>query len=174
MVKVGKSAPDFELEAYHNGEMKKIKLSEYREKWVVLFFWPLDFTFVCPTEIKGFNQMYDEFKKLNAEIFGCSVDSVHSHKAWQEKDLGEIKYPMLSDFNKEVSRAYNILEENKGIALRGTFIIDPEGILRWSVVSDLNVGRSTKETLRALQALQTGELCPIEWQPGENTLGKPR
>lgn len=174
MVKVGERAPDFELEAYHNGEIRRIKLSEHRGKWIVLFFWPLDFTFVCPTEIRGFNQLFDEFKKLNAEIFGCSVDSVYSHKAWQTSDLGEVKYPMLSDFNKVVSRAYNVLEENKGVALRGTFIIDPEGILRWSVVSDLNVGRSAKETLRVLQALQTGELCPLEWQPGESTLGSSR
>ena len=172
MIKVAERAPEFELEALADGEFRNISLNEYKGKWVVLFFWPLDFTFVCPTEIRSFNELYDDFRKLNSEVLGASVDSVYSHKAWVENGLGQIRFPLLSDFNKRVSRMYDILVEDKGVALRGTFIIDPEGNLRYVVVSDLNVGRSAKETLRVLEALQTGELCPMNWQPGEKTLGK--
>lgn len=170
MIKIGESVPDFKLESFVNGKITETSLEDYRGKWIILFFWPLDFTFVCPTEIKGFNQEYDSFKKLNAEIIGASVDSVYSHKAWTENGLGNIKYPLLSDMKKELSETLGIL--SNGIALRGTFIIDPEGILRYYVVSDLGVGRSVKETLRVLQAFQTGELCPIDWTPGSKTLGK--
>jgi len=171
-IEVVEIAPDFELEALSNSEIKNITLGEYRGKWVVLFFWPLDFTFVCPTEIRAFNELYPEFKKLNAEVLGASVDSAYSHKAWTESSLGKIKFPMLSDFRKDVASRYGILNNEKGVAMRGTFIIDPEGIVRYTVVSDLNVGRSAAETLRVLQAFQTGELCPIDWKPGAKTLGK--
>ena len=171
-VKVGENAPDFELEAFHDSQIKKVSLKEYRGKWVVLFFWPLDFTFVCPTEIRAFNELYDEFKKSGAEVLGASVDSVYSHKAWTENGLGKIRFPMLSDFKKGVSESYGILHKEKGVALRGTFIIDPEGVVKYSVVSDLNVGRSADETLRVLKAFQTGDLCPIDWKPGQKTLGK--
>lgn len=172
MIKIAERAPEFELEAFVDGEFRNVSLNEYKGKWVVLFFWPLDFTFVCPTEIRSFNEMYDDFKKLNSEVLGVSVDSVYSHKAWVENGLGGIGFPLLSDFNKKVSRMYDVLVEDKGVALRGTFIIDPEGYLKYAVVSDLNVGRSAKETLRVLEAFQTGELCPMDWQPGEKTLGK--
>lgn len=172
MVKIGKKAPEFAAKAYSKGEFKEVTLNDYKGKWVVLFFYPLDFTFVCPTEIKEFNKHLDEFRKLNAEVVGCSVDSVFSHKAWDEKDLGGIQYPILSDFTKDISNRYGILDERVNAAQRGTYIIDPDGILRYYVVSDLGVGRSVSETLRVLKALQLGELCPAEWKPGDKTLGK--
>lgn len=172
MLKVGDKAPDFEETAYVNGQMKEIKLSDYQGKWVVLFFYPLDFTFICPTEIKGFSGAEKEFERLGAVIIGASTDSAYSHKAWVEKDLPGVKFPILADTSHKVSIAYGVLKEDAGIANRGTFIIDPQGVLRYQVVSDLGVGRSVKETLRVLQALQTGELCPAEWTPGQKTLGK--
>ena len=172
MIKVGEKAPQFTAEACVNGEFKTISLSDYRGKWVVLFFWPLDFTFVCPTEIKGFAHKEEEFKKLGAVVLGASTDSVHSHKAWQEKDLPEVRFPLLSDMSHVLSKDYGVLIDEKGIALRGTFIIDPDGILQYAVISNLNVGRSVEETLRVLKACQTGDLCPVEWEPGRETLGK--
>ncbi|MDO8137351.1 MAG: peroxiredoxin [Candidatus Brocadiales bacterium] len=170
--KVGEKAPDFEEIAYVNGEMKKIKLSDYKGKWVVLFFYPLDFTFVCPTEIKGFSSAQKDFEKLGTVIIGASTDSAYSHKAWLQRDLPDVKFPILADTSHKVSIAYGVLKVDAGIANRGTFIIDPNGTLRYAVVSDLGVGRSIRETLRVLQALQTGELCPAEWSPGAKTLGK--
>lgn len=146
-------------------------LAQNRGKWVVLFFYPLDFTFICPTEITAFSKHYDDFEKANAVVLGASTDSVHSHKAWL-KELGELRYPLLSDMSHAVSREYGVLIEEKGIALRGTFIIDSEGVLRYALYHDLGVGRSVDECLRVLSALQTGELCPVEWKPGEKTLGK--
>lgn len=171
--KVGEPAPDFTLEAVVGKEFKKVSLTDYRGKWVVLFFYPLDFTFVCPTEIKGFNQALDSFNKLNAVVLGGSVDSKFSHLAWIKRgDLGDLNYPLLSDFKKEVAGRYGILDEKEGAALRGLFIIDPDGILQYQLVHNLSVGRSVEETLRVLEALQTGELCPLGWHPGEKTLGK--
>lgn len=172
MIQVGTLAPDFTLEGVLGGEIHPYSLHEYRGKWVVLFFYPEDFTFICPTEITGFSDHYAEFAALNAEVFGCSTDSKHSHKAWIEREKWDLQYPLLADPTHVTSEAYNVLMEQKGVALRGTFILDPEGVLRWMVVSDLNVGRSVAETLRALQALQTGELCGVEWKPGAQTLGK--
>jgi peroxiredoxin 2/4 len=173
VAKVGEPAPDFTLEAVVGKEFKKISLADYRGKWVVLFFYPLDFTFVCPTEIKGFNEHLKEFEKLNAVILGASVDSKWSHKAWIEKgDLGKLQFPLLSDFNKTTARIYGILDEKDGVALRGLFIIDDKGTLQYESVNNLSVGRSIDETLRILEALQTGELCPINWKPGQKTLGK--
>lgn len=171
--KVGQPAPGFTLDAVINGEFKKVGLADYRGKWVVLFFYPNDFTFVCPTEIRGFNAALDTFRKLNAEVLGASVDSKYSHLAWiQRGDLGDLKYPLLADFKKEVATRYGILDEKEGEALRGLFIIDPNGILQYTLVHNLSVGRSVDETLRVLEALQTGELCPIGWKPGQKTLGK--
>jgi len=171
--KVGEPAPAFTLEAVVGKEFKKISLSDYRGKWVVLFFYPLDFTFVCPTEIKGFNEHLKEFQKLNAVVLGASVDSKWSHKAWMEKgDLGNLQFPLLSDFNKTTARDYGILDKREGVALRGLFIIDDKGTLQYESVNNLSVGRSIDETLRILEALQTGELCPINWKPGQKTLGK--
>lgn len=171
-LKVGKPAPHFEGEAYVEGEIKKVSLSDYSGKWVVLFFYPLDFTFVCPTELRSLGRAQEEFQKLNAQVIGASVDSVHSHKAWFSKDLPEVKFPVLSDISHSISSKYGVLIEEKGFAQRGTFIINPEGILQYMVVSNLDVGRSVDETLRVLNALQSGGLCPMDWKPGEKTLGK--
>jgi len=171
MIQVGKQAPEFTANAVVDGKIKEISLSDYKGKWVVLFFYPLDFTFVCPTEIKGFNEKFEEFNKLNCQIIGASVDSVYSHLDWL-KDLGDLQFPLLSDMTKRISREYGILKEDAGISFRGAFVIDPEGVLRSYVVNDLNVGRSVDEILRVVQAFQTGELCPVGWTPGEKTLGK--
>lgn len=172
MIKVGEKAPDFNgIVSYHNGDFHSVSLKDFKGKWVVLFFYPRDFTFVCPTEIKEFAKLEPDFKKLKGAIIGASTDSEHSHKAWFEKDLPMVKYPILADTTLRVSSDYNVLGAD-GASQRGTFIIDPEGVLRWMMVSDNSVGRSVKEVLRALQALQTGELCPVEWTPGSKTLGK--
>jgi alkyl hydroperoxide reductase subunit AhpC len=157
--------------AYHQGEFHDISLKDFKGKWVILFFYPRDFTFVCPTEIKEFAKLEPEFKKFKGAIVASSTDSEHSHKAWFEKDLPMVKYPVLADTTQRLSSNYNVLASD-GASQRGTFIIDPEGTLRWMMVSDNSVGRSVKEVLRALQALQTGELCPVEWTPGSKTLGK--
>jgi peroxiredoxin 2/4 len=171
MIQIGQKAPEFtEVEAYRAGEYVKVSLSDYLGKYVVLFFYPRDFTFVCPTEIRAFAKLEEEFTKANAVILGCSTDSKESHKAWFEKDLPEVKYPILADTTQEITKAYQVLRAD-GSAERGTFILDPEGVLRWITVSDNSVGRSVHETLRALQALQTGELCPAEWEVGQETLG---
>lgn len=171
--KVGRPAPEFSLDAVVNGEFKKVALDDYRGKWVVLFFYPLDFTFICPTEITGFNNALDRFRKLNAEVLGASVDSKFSHLAWIKRgDLGNLKFPLLSDFTKEAAWSYGILDETVGAAQRGLFIIDPQGTLQYMVVHNMDVGRSVDETLRVLEALQTGELCPLGWKPGQKTLGK--
>ena len=170
-LQVGQNAPDFTAQALlPDGNFKDVKLSEYKGKWVVLFFYPLDFTFVCPTEIKNFDKRYADFKKLGAELLAASTDSAYSHKAWTEHGLGKIQFPILADTSHKVSRSFNVLLEDKGIALRGTFIIDPNGVLKSAVVNDLPVGRSVEETLRTLQALQTGKLTGCEWKPGEKTL----
>ncbi len=167
---VGENAPAFRCMAYHNGDFRVVDSKEYHGKWIVLFFYPLDFTFVCPTEIEGFAKRGKEFEKLNAVVIGASTDSEHSHKAWYQRDLPDVKFPILADTAHHVSRSYGVLKEDQGIAYRGTFIIDAEGVLRYQVVSDLSVGRSVDETLRVLQALQTGGLCPVEWRPGQKTL----
>ena len=175
--KVGQKAPDFTMVTTKDIDNldKAIKLSDYQGKWLVMFFYPLDFTFVCPTEIQGFNSKLEEFRQNGAEVLGISTDSVYSHRAWiktpkSENGLGGLNFPLASDITKKVSADYGVLIEEQGVALRGLFIIDPEGILRYQVVSDLNVGRSVDETLRVLQALQTGGLCPIDWHPGDRTL----
>lgn len=174
---VGVSAPDFRMEAVQgNGEdFTTVSLSDYKGKWLVLFFYPLDFTFVCPTEISGISDRINEFRKLKAEVLGVSIDSKYSHKAWintsrDSGGLGRLEYPLASDINKNLSRDFGVLIEEEGIALRGLFIIDPDGKIRYCVVHDLNVGRSVDETLRVLQALQSGGLCPINWQPGDEHL----
>jgi len=169
---VREMAPEFTLEGVHKGKFKSYSLKKYRGKWVVLFFYPLDFTFICPTEITEFSKNYEKFKALKAEVFGASTDSKFSHLAWIERDLKGLKYPLLSDNNHEVSRRYGVLLEDEGIAVRGLFIIDPEGKLRYKVVHDLSVGRNVSEILRVLEALQTGELCPVNWNRGKKTLGK--
>lgn len=173
MLMVGQKAPEFSLEAaVGKGELKKVSLSDYRGKWVVLFFYPLDFTFVCPTEILEFSKREADFKEKNAVVLGCSVDSVHSHKAWINGSLGQLTYPLLSDMTREMSRRYGALIEDKGHTTRATFIIDPDGVMQYALYHNPNVGRSVNETLRVLEALQTGDLCPVEWKKGEKTLGR--
>jgi alkyl hydroperoxide reductase subunit AhpC len=170
-LKVGQLAPDFKAPAYIAGqEQKTIGLKDYQGKWVCLFFYPLDFTFVCPTEIKSFGTHEAQFKELGCQVIGASTDSWHSHKAWFERDLKDVKYPVLADTNHQIARDYNVLVEDQGIALRGTFLIDPKGVLQWMTVNALGTGRSVEEVLRTLQALKTGSLCPAEWKPGQATL----
>jgi len=161
-----------------DNSFKEISLSDYRGKWTVLFFYPLDFTFVCPTEITALSDRYNEFKDLDAEVLGVSVDSKFSHLAWKstprnEGGLGRINYPLLSDLKRTISSSYNVLLE-PGMALRGLFIINPEGVIQYQVVHDLGIGRSVDEVLRVLQALQTlaktGEVCPANWTSGEDTM----
>jgi len=171
VVRVGKKVEDFEAEAYFpDGKIKPLKFSDYKEKWVVIFFYPLDFTFVCPTEIKGFSAEYKQFKDAGAEIIGVSTDSSYSHKAWAESSLGKVLFPIIGDTHHGLSRTFGVLIEEKGIALRGTFIIDPSGVVVSSVVNDLSVGRSVDETYRVLKGFQTGELVGCGWKPGQATL----
>ena len=175
--KVGQAAPVFDMPSTKNVEKlnENVKLSDYRGKWLVLLFYPLDFTFVCPTELTTFSDRYEDFLGIGADVIGVSTDSVHSHRAWLKtpRDKGGVeglKYPLASDITKQVARDYGVLIEEKGIALRGLFVIDPEGVLRYAVVHDLNVGRSAEETLRVIQALQTGGLCQAEWRQSQETL----
>jgi len=173
MLMVGQKAPEFTLDALvGKDEFRKISLSQYRGKWVVLFFYPLDFTFVCPTEILQFSKRESDFKEKNAVVLGASVDSVHSHKAWVNGSLGQLTYPLLADLTREVSRRYGALIEEAGHTTRASFIIDPEGVMQYALYHNTNVGRSVDETLRVLEALQTGERCPVDWKKGEKTLGK--
>lgn len=168
---VGSHAPLFTLDAVENLEFRKISLSDYRGKWVVLFFYPGDFTFVCPTEIKGFNKALGEFKAANTEILAASVDSKFSHLAWIKSGaLDKLDFPLLSDLSKQAARAYGVLDEETSYARRGLFIIDPNGVIQYRIVHSDKVGRSVEETLRVLKALQTEELCPINWKPGEKTI----
>lgn len=169
---VGKKVPEFKMNAVTGDGKEFITVSnkDYEGKWLVLFFYPLDFTFVCPTEITGFSSKIDAFREEGAEILGISVDSEHSHKAWIEGTLGKIEFPLASDLTKKVSRDFGVLVEEDGIALRGLFIVDPEGEVQYAVSHNLNVGRSTDEVLRVLKALKTKGLCPVNWQEGENLL----
>lgn len=176
---VTQKAPDFKGTAVVNKEFKDISLADYKGKWVVLFFYPLDFTFVCPTEITAFSDRVEDFKKLNTEIIGCSVDSKFSHLQWINTDrkqggLGDLKYPLLADMTKSISRDYGVLMENVGHTLRGLFLISPDGVVKYGVVHDNAVGRNVDETLRVIQAFQhnaeTGEVCPANWSKGKDTI----
>ncbi|MBB5172249.1 peroxiredoxin [Texcoconibacillus texcoconensis] len=175
---VAKQAPRFEMNAVMpNKEFEIVNLEDLmkQDKWTVLFFYPMDFTFVCPTEIIAMSDRYDEFEDLDTEVIGVSTDTVHTHLAWintsrDNNGLGELKYPLAADTNHRVSREYGVLIEEEGVALRGLFIISPEGELMYSVVNHNNVGRDVDETLRVLQALQSGGLCPANWKPGQDTL----
>lgn len=172
-------APDFSGTAVVDGAFREISLSDYRGRYLVLFFYPLDFTFVCPTELVAFSDRIAEFQSLNTAVVGVSCDSQYSHLAWidlprREGGLGGLKYPLLADFNKQVARSYGVLLEKEGVALRGLFLIDPNGVLRQLSVNDLPVGRSVDETLRLVQAFQFyeqhGEVCPANWTPGAATI----
>jgi peroxiredoxin (alkyl hydroperoxide reductase subunit C) len=177
LAKVGQKAPDFNMPSTKNIDTlgENVKLSDYAGKWLILLFYPLDFTFVCPTELIHFSDRLDELQGVGAEVLGISTDSVHSHRAWlktpQDKNgIEGVKYPIASDVNGKLAKSYNILIEEANIALRGLFIINPEGVLQYSVVHDLNIGRSVDEVLRVLQGLQTGGLCAADWKPGQENL----
>jgi peroxiredoxin (alkyl hydroperoxide reductase subunit C) len=166
MPSIYQAAPQFTTDAVvDGGEVKKVSLSDYKGKWLVLFFYPLDFTFVCPTEITQFRDLLKDFKSAGAEVLGCSVDSAHSHKAWLKRDLGD---PLLSDLTHRIARDYGVLLEDKGIATRGTFIIDPDQKIQYMGIHNTDVGREGREILRVVQALQSGELCGAGWKKGDN------
>ena len=178
---VGKPAPDFELEGYFNKQFKKFKLSDYRGKWVILLFYPLDFTFVCPTEVLNFSDAADELAALDCQIFGISVDSQFVHMAWVDAKRedgglgGSLKYPLLSDLNKQTARDYGVLLEEAGVALRGLFLIDPEGTVMHATINNLSVGRSVNEAKRVLKAFRfvtknEGQVCPADWEEGKDTM----
>jgi alkyl hydroperoxide reductase subunit AhpC len=176
--RVQKEAPDFTATAVVNEEFKQLKLADYRGKYVILFFYPLDFTFVCPTEIVAFSDRVKDFHDRGAEVIGVSVDSQYSHLAWiktprAQGGLGELKYPLVADLTKKISQDYDVLLEG-GVALRGLFLIDKHGVIRHITVNDLPIGRSVDEALRVLEALQFfekhGEVCPANWKPGDATI----
>ncbi|KAL7636759.1 UNVERIFIED_CONTAM: hypothetical protein RMT77_012513 [Armadillidium vulgare] len=176
---ISKPAPVWEATAVIDGEFKNVKLSDYKGKYVVFFFYPLDFTFVCPTEILAFNDRVKEFRALNAEVIACSVDSHFTHLAWTkaprtEGGLGKLSIPLVSDITHTIAKDYGVYLEDQGVALRGLFIIDDKGILRQITMNDLPVGRSVDETLRLVQAFQFtdkhGEVCPAGWKPGDATI----
>jgi alkyl hydroperoxide reductase subunit AhpC len=174
VARVNGKAPDFTANAYNKGQFETVSLYEdvlNKGKWAVVFFYPLDFTFVCPTEIKEFSAKAKAFKDAGAELIGVSVDSEHSHKAWCEGDLGALEFPLVSDLSKDISISYDVLHDD-GMSLRGTFIIDPDGVIQHATINNLPLGRNVDETLRTLIAAQSGELCPVGWQKGEETLGK--
>lgn len=176
MLTIGDILPTFNLKAAVSTEPGKefadINERSYSGKWLVLFAWPMDFTFVCPTEIAEFGRQNREFAERDAQILGLSTDTHYVHVAWrkQHPDLKNIPFPMLADTKRELSTALGILHKKDGVPLRATFIIDPEGVIRWVSVNDLSVGRSVPEVLRILDALQTDELCPCNWKPGDPTL----
>jgi peroxiredoxin (alkyl hydroperoxide reductase subunit C) len=178
MLTVGDKFPKFELTAAvsleKGKEFAQITDESYKGKWQVVFFWPMDFTFICPTEIAEFGKRNKDFADRDAQVLGASTDTHFVHLAWRNNhaDLKDLPYPMLADTKRELSSALGILHKEAGVALRATFIVDPEGIIRWVSVNDLSVGRNVDETLRVLDGLQTDELCPCNWKQGEKTLGK--
>jgi alkyl hydroperoxide reductase subunit AhpC len=177
MLTIGDKFPAFKLQAVvstdKNGAFQEVTDQSYAGKWKVYFCWPMDFTFVCPTEIAEFGRRNQDFEDRDAQVLGASNDTQYVHLAWRNTnpDLKDIPYPMLADTKRELSTALGILHKDDGVPLRATFIVDPDGIIRWVSVNDLSVGRSVPETLRVLDALQTDELCPCNWQKGEETLG---
>jgi peroxiredoxin (alkyl hydroperoxide reductase subunit C) len=177
VVRIGDRVAEFELEAFQNEEIKKIKLSDYRGKWVVLLFYPADFTFVCPTELAEAADYYEEFQKLGAEILSVSTDTAFVHKAWHDQSpaIRKITYPMLADPTGKLCREFGTYIEEQGLSWRGTFIIDPDGVLKAADIHDNSIGRTSEEILRKLQASifvreHKGEVCPASWKPGKKTL----
>jgi len=174
---IGKPIVDFELEAYFEDKIQKIKLSNYKNKWLVLFFYPADFTFVCPTELEDMANHYEKFQSINTEILSISTDTVFVHKAWHDNSpaIRKIKFPMVADPTGKLCHEFGTYIENEGLSLRGTYIIDPDGVLKAFEVHDNSIGRSAAEILRKLQAAQYvlehgGEVCPANWKPGDKTL----
>ena len=177
MIKIGQKIPDVELEAFHNDESKKIKLSDYNGKWLVLIFYPADFSFVCPTELEEAADNYEAFKKSGAEVLSVSTDTVFVHKAWHDNSpaIKKIKFPMIADPTGKLCKEFGTYIEGEGLSLRGSFIIDPDGFLKSFEIHDNSVGRSASELLRKLQAAKfvrenPGKVCPANWTPGEKTL----
>ena len=176
MLTVGDRIPAFKLKAaverVPGKEFSTVTHESYPGKWLVLFFWPKDFTFVCPTEIAEFGRKDPEFKKRNAQVLGASTDNEYVHLAWREHDksLRDLPFPMLADLKRELTSAFGVLDKEEGVALRATFIVSPEGVIQWASVNNLDTGRNVDEVLRVLDALQTGELTPCGWQPGQATL----
>ena len=176
-VTIGQPIPDCEFEIFHNEQRKNVKLSEYEKKWLILFFYPADFTFVCPTELEEMAHNYQEFFAIGAEVISVSTDTVYIHKAWHDNSpaIKKISFPMAADPTGALSKMFGTYIEHQGLSLRGTFIIDPNGILKAFEVNDNSIGRSATELLRKLKAAQyvsthTGEVCPASWQPGAPTL----
>ena len=177
MVKIGQAVPDFELEAYHDGDTEKVKLSDYRGKWLAIVFYPADFTFVCPTELEDLAERYAAFQDANAEVLSVSTDTVFVHKAWHDssKAIGKVKYPMVADPTGELCRAFGTYIEGVGLSLRGSFLIDPDGVLKTIEIHDNSIGRSAEELLRKLHAASFvrehgDQVCPANWRPGADTL----
>lgn len=177
MVKIGEVVEDFKVQAYHEDQIKDVKLSDYKGKWVVLVFYPADFTFICPTELEELANTYKEFQNQGAEILSVSTDTVFVHKAWHDTSeaIKKINYPMLADPSAKLCRQFGTLIEDAGLSLRGTFIVDPDGVLKCIEIHDNSIGRSAKELLRKVQAAKfvrenNGEVCPASWEPGKNTL----
>jgi len=176
MLGVGKPFPSFNLKAVVNTDPKtafsEITNDTYKGKWLVVFFYPKDFTFVCPTEIRGFHELNNQFKDRDAQVLAFSTDSEFVHLAWRthEADLKNLAFPMVSDIKRELSQSLGILDEKEGVAQRATYIVDPDGIIRFVYVTDLSVGRNPKEVLRVLDGLQTDELCPCNWEKGQKTI----
>ena len=176
MLTIGDRFPEFRLQAVvgreKGKEFQEITNQSHPGKWTVAFFWPMDFTFVCPTEIAEFGKRNGDFRDRDAQVLGFSTDTHFVHLAWrnQHPDLKDLPYPMVADTRRELSTALGVLHKQDGVPLRATFIVDPEGIIRWASVNDLSVGRNVDEVLRVLDALQTDELCPCNWKPGDRTL----
>jgi alkyl hydroperoxide reductase subunit AhpC len=176
MMGIGEKFPEFKLQACvsleKGKEFKEISSADIKGKWAVVFFWPLDFTFVCPTEIAEFGRQYPQFKERGAELLGVSADSHFVHLAWRNNhaDLKSLPFPMVADYKKDLSETLGILHGATKAPLRATFIVDPDGLIRWVSVNDLSVGRNVKEVVRVLDALQTDELCPCNWEKGQKTL----
>lgn len=175
-IRIGEKFPEFKVPAVvsleKGKEFKDISLSDFKGRWAVVFFWPLDFTFVCPTEIAEFNKEFKSFKERGADLYGASADSQYVHLAWRNNhaDLKGLQFPMLADYKKELSEALGVLHPIEKVPLRATYIVDPDGIVRFISYNDLNVGRNVKEVIRVLDALQTDELCPCNWEKGQATL----
>jgi peroxiredoxin (alkyl hydroperoxide reductase subunit C) len=177
ILRIGHPAPTFTAEAFQDGQIKKISLEDYKGKWVIIFFYPADFTFVCPTELGEMADKYSEFAKQGAEVLSVSTDTIFTHKAWHDtsETIKKIKFPMVADPTHEISYKYETLIEEEGVALRGSFLIDPEGILKAFEIHDNSIGRSADELFRKLEAAKFvaehgGEVCPANWKPGKSTL----